>query len=178
MTAQSVMLGTHQTYIPTITQHGDTLVSSIVNGNQWYKNDVAIEGATGQTYIYTEIADYSVVVTYAAGGCGSSSEKLNIRTNASTVVKNHIECNVFPNPNNGVINLIFNKQLPETVQLELFTIDGKIVCKDIIRSVTENQVITFGSSNLPNGIYTLLIKTGKIVLNRLIIVHQPSNKEK
>jgi len=80
MVAQTVTLRTQQTYIPIIIQHGDTLVSSISEGNQWYKNDVAIKDATGQTYIWKETANYSVVVTYATTGCSSSSERLSIKT--------------------------------------------------------------------------------------------------
>jgi len=169
MTAQTVTLGVHQVYIPVITQHGDTLISSITEGNQWYKNDVAISGATGQTYVYTETANYSVVVTYASTGCSSSSEKLNIKT-ALPAVNADLACKIFPNPSNGQFNVALISDVSGTIQLELLTIDGKLIQKRRIEAITLRQVIPFGDSGLVKGIYTLRIHTNTGIVNRLIIV--------
>lgn len=169
MTAQTVTLGTHQSYIPVITQHGDTLVSSIIEGNQWYKNDVAIDGATGQTYVCTETANYKVVVTYATNGCSSSSEKYNIKT-ALSYINADLICKVYPNPSKGQFNLVFGSDVSGSIQLELLTIDGKSVQKSQLEDISKSHDFSFGDSHLAKGTYTLRIRTNAGIVNRLIIV--------
>lgn len=53
---------------------GDSVVltSSAVSGNQWYKNNVLITGATSQQYTVTKNGNYHVVVTNASN-CSSAS---------------------------------------------------------------------------------------------------------
>ena len=50
-----------------------TLTSSNVTGNQWYFNNVAITGATAQTYAATASGDYKVGYTDPVTGCTSFS---------------------------------------------------------------------------------------------------------
>lgn len=167
--AQTLTLGVHQNYIPVITQHGDTLVSSIVEGNQWYKNNVAIEGATGQMLVCKEAATYKVMVIYAATGCNSSSEKFGIIT-ALPLVNADLACKVYPNPSSGLFNLIFGSEILGTIQLKLLTIDGKLIMKHQLEDISKTQIIPFGDSGLAKGTYTLSIHTNAGIVNRLIIV--------
>lgn len=169
MVAQTVTLGIHQNYIPVITQHGDTLVSSKSEGNQWYKNDVVIVGATGQIYICTEAAYYKVVVTYAPTGCSSSSEKYDVKT-ALESIKADFSYKVYPNPSNGMFNLQFVSDITGKVQLELYACDGKLIIKNQVESGNGNQIVTFGDSGLVKGVYNLRIRTSTGVANKLIVV--------
>ena len=63
--------------VPVISKNGDTLISNIVIGNQWYFNFSPIENATNQTYVYTQNGIYSVVVT-GENGCKTQSSNLTI----------------------------------------------------------------------------------------------------
>ena len=74
---------------PTITPGGPTtfcaggnvlLTSSEATGNQWYKDNVLISGATNQTYSATTAGVYTV--TYTSGGC-TSSQSTGITVTAS-----------------------------------------------------------------------------------------------
>ena len=58
-----------------------TLTSNFTTGNQWYKNGVAINGATAQTYIATISGDYVVQFTNAAG-CAFSSPVTTVTVSA------------------------------------------------------------------------------------------------
>ena len=70
--------------VPTITAGGPTsfctgsvvLSSSAATGNQWYKDGVAISGATAQNYTATQAATYTVKVTVS--GCASTSSGLTV----------------------------------------------------------------------------------------------------
>lgn len=48
---------------PTITVDGTTLTSSSNRGNQWYRNGVAIEGATGKEFSFSQGGRYTVAVS-------------------------------------------------------------------------------------------------------------------
>ena len=74
--------------VPTITASGSTdicvgstvtLSSSSASGNQWYKDGVAISGATSQTYSVSSSGSYSVTVTNA-NNCSSSSASATVVT--------------------------------------------------------------------------------------------------
>jgi len=58
-----------------------TIQSSTGSSYQWYKNGVAIVGATNQTYDVTETGDYTVVITNAAGCASEASLALSFVIN-------------------------------------------------------------------------------------------------
>jgi hypothetical protein len=51
-----------------------TLNSSAATGNQWYKNGIAITGATSQNYIATETGDYTVKISN--GSCTTTASNV------------------------------------------------------------------------------------------------------
>ena len=64
--------------VPTINSSGNVLTSSYTDGNQWYRNDTLIDGATQQTYTLPEInyrQCYKVIETNSSW-CSSSSDSL------------------------------------------------------------------------------------------------------
>ena len=89
----------------TITTIGDTefckgnsvvLISSSVNGNQWYMNNAAIIGDTAQTLTITDAGSYYVKIT-SIYGCSAEATAVNVTVNSNP-----------PTPNfwneNGVLN--------------------------------------------------------------------------
>ncbi|HEV8505010.1 MAG TPA: hypothetical protein VGQ53_06410, partial [Chitinophagaceae bacterium] len=89
----------------TITKDGLILKSSSADGNQWFKNGVVIDGATGSQFEVQESANYTVQVS--KGACTVSSE---IDVDLTTDV-----IQVFPVPTDGKVNLI----LPPAVNASL-----------------------------------------------------------
>lgn len=82
---------------PTITQSGNTLSSSAASGNQWYKDGVAIEGATQHTYEATLPGLYTVRLS--ANGCISpSSNAINIVPTAINSPELESKILMYPNP--------------------------------------------------------------------------------
>lgn len=86
---------------PTITMTGVgtgtiVLTSSALNGNQWFRNGIAIEGATGRTFNATAQGSYSVSVNI--DGCVSQvSDSINLIVNSFRNQQPR-ELSVFPNP--------------------------------------------------------------------------------
>lgn len=57
-----------------------TLTSSIAIGNQWYKNNIIITGATARTYVATVSGVYTTKVS--SGGCLRSSDPVTVTASA------------------------------------------------------------------------------------------------
>lgn len=88
----------HPVNSPVISLEGQTLISDLQNGNQWYQNGAAIPGETNSSYTPFEYGSYSILNT-DTGGCLTSSPLysfLDCSKMADNVVSN-------PNDVNGII---------------------------------------------------------------------------
>jgi hypothetical protein len=127
--------------VPTITIFAGTLVSSAISGNQWYLNGAPINGATSQTYAYTEPGNYTVVVT--SNGCSSASSITEIFASVEEVLSKTV---VYPNPAEDILNV--NGLLPGTV-FNLLDARGQLVKSTILNSSSTSIDIT----DLQSGVY-------------------------
>lgn len=128
---------------------------------QWMKGANLITGATNPTYTVSENGDYRVIVTND-GGCTDTSEVYTI-TNANSIGElNKIaaQVKIFPNPADHIIHI----NSPVTVNLQLTTIDGRIV-------LDQEKANSLVIRALADGVYFLkimdtdnkLIKVEKII---------------
>lgn len=127
--------------VPTITTFNGSLVSSAINGNQWYLDGTPIDGATSQTYNYNGPGDYTVVVT--VNGCSSSSSIYVVAISVEELLK---AANVFPNPAADHINI---KGLLPGTQFILMDVRGQLVRTAILNS--DNTSVDI--ADLANGVY-------------------------
>lgn len=127
--------------VPTITIFAGSLVSSAISGNQWYLNGSPIDGATSQSFSYTEPGNYTVVVT--SNGCTSTSSVTEVFASVEELLSNTV---VYPNPAEEVLNI--NGLLPGTV-FNLLDARGQLV-----KSTTLNASSTsMDVADLQSGIY-------------------------
>jgi len=73
---------------------------------------------------------------------------------------------VYPNPNNGVVNINLTAELAKNASLEVYDALGKLVVKQVLA----NELNIINVSNLDNGIYmfkvlnnTNTVKIGKLI---------------
>lgn len=173
--AQTVTLAVSQDYslpeTPSVTQDADTLHSSVISGNQWYKNGGLIAGATAQTYVVTSSGDYRVTVTDPVTGCSAASGTLAVVKTAIAIIETTgFTYGIFPNPNNGSFTVEIAAEQAVPVVLELFSVDGKVVARQQFKSVSGKNSFLFGKENLVKGIYSLQIRCGNKTINRKLIV--------
>jgi hypothetical protein len=70
---------------PAFCEGGSVLLSSTAASSyQWYKDGVAIENATGQTYNVTEVGSYTAVVVNSNGCSSGTSNSIAVSSKAST----------------------------------------------------------------------------------------------
>jgi len=159
---------------PFITQNGFTLVSSAVNGNQWYNvNTGIVNGATSQNFIPTIIGDYYTIVTI--NGCSSSNSNniyiSNVGINEQFI--DSLEIQILPNPFSDKTTIIYTLTHEEKVELSIYTVMGLEIAKPVDEKQPKGkQIIILDASNLSTGIYFYRLKagnetkTGKIILER------------
>lgn len=90
---------------PTITKVNNVFTSSAATGNQWYRNNASITGATNQTYTATEPGYYQTKVT--AGTCTIASDSLQYQPTGISTIPSHAGINVYPVPVNDYLHVNF-----------------------------------------------------------------------
>ena len=133
-----------------ITLVGSTLVTGPGGTYQWFRDGVAVDGATQQTFEINalDFAIYSVRVT--TNGCVSTSEDFTyLITDAE---QNTSSFHVYPNPANETIFV----ELTETAS-EIRIVDP--LGKSWHKSAASKGLYTVNVRELPQGMYYLLVKS-------------------
>ena len=111
---------------PTITLNGTNLNSSAQNGNQWFRDGVAINGATSQVYNATISGNYSVQVTQ--NGCKSSMSELRAVVITSVVfIDNTHFIRLSPNPVKDEMILDFKLDGIYQLNIDLLDLNGRLL---------------------------------------------------
>lgn len=137
---------------PVITTAGANLSSSSnLATQQWYRNGNLIAGAVGPSYTATESGSYTVV---ASNDCGASAASAPSEITVSGINKIAFEgLKIYPNPVQN--NLVLENNNGETLQANLYGLDGSL-----IKSVTVRERVELDMAGLATGVYTLKITNG------------------
>ena len=119
---------------------------------QWYKNGVAIPGATSSTYYETGSGYYTVVVT-DINGCSVTSGGYTVTGGGGggggTAVNNvsaNTNIRIYPNPATSVLTV----DAPAKVNVSLLSVDGKLL-------IEQKDAHNIDISQLANGMYLIMI---------------------
>ncbi len=113
----------------------------------------------------------TVTTTYTITGViGACTNSLTITQNVSActgineVLENSIS--VYPNPNNGILNISLTAEISKNSSLEVYDALGKLVVKQALL----NELNSINFSNLDNGIYVfkVLNNTNAVKIGKLI----------
>ena len=153
---------------PIITRdaNGD-LVSSATTGNQWYKDGVAISGATAQTYKATSAGNYTVIVTQ--NGCPSpTSDPFNFIPTGLTNLGAGQYMHVYPNPVSTDLRIDFRVNGTMRIRAVLHDLAGKQVWK--AEELNSGTLLSIGK--LAGGTYLLTTMTdkGKVIHRERVVV--------
>lgn len=150
--------------VPTISQFGTVLTSSVATNIQWHINGSPIPGATAQTYDMglSGSGSYTVVVTDPLTGCTSESQPvlytgLNDQLSAAGI-------SMYPNPANDVLNFEFGNHSGEEIMVSVYDKTGKLVLSDVSGSSNRNIPL-----NIAAGTYSVEIKTSKGIYNSKLV---------
>jgi len=142
---------------PTIEVLGNTLKCASANV-QWYKDGVALEGATNPELNNIQTGNYFIKATNE-NNCFSFSDTLFVNLLNKKQLKNHNNCLIYPNPNTGEFNVAISSE-NKVITMELFTLDGKLLFSQPIFNTDEQSVIPVRCNSILKGNYFLLVKDG------------------
>ncbi len=154
---------------PIITQTGSILFSNSSSGNQWYRNLVAIYGATNQSYTPTENGQYYAIVTL--NGCSSdSSNNLDV-----TIIntENYLFSNfhIFPNPAKDILLIKTSGPPDEFINVKIFSSYGRFLKNYEFTGGPLFNEYRIDIRNFDGGVYLLMIENGrKNIIQKLIIL--------
>jgi len=139
---------------PYVTVDGNKLNSSADEGNQWYKDNEPLEGATSNTFEVTQSGEYFVEVTSL--GCSNSSETITFEITDIREEKLKGVISIFPNPFSSYIN-VNNSSPKKIIGLELVDLSGKVIIDFSDIEIRENNLLDLPTLNA--GAYILNVRT-------------------
>ena len=147
---------------PLVRREKNDLVSNALSGNQWYRDNTLIPGATSRRYTPTQNGQYKVLVN--GTDCPNSfSLPFNyILTNPAE------ELRLYPNPSNGRFNLAWTSSVPASVEIRLVNLLGKEMLHWQTVKPSSDTEVEVDLSSTPDGIYLLQVKTGPTIVTKKV----------
>jgi len=135
---------------PVITKNDTILTSNAASGNQWYKNNTKITGATAQTDTIKSNGSYFVIVT--VNGCSSDTSNIITITNSGIdELSFYNNIKIHPNPVADILTI----ETPQPAVIEIINIEGQL-----IKTLSANGNKTnIDVSAFQSGVYFIKIQT-------------------
>lgn len=151
---------------PVVSRYGNTL--SVSNSKpyvtyQWYKNGVAIPGATAATVAISSLGEYTVAVS-TSYGCDGQSVSLNI--NKLIGIDNDVIL-MLPNPARDYIDLVDTRPDGTIVQVMIFNAIGQVVYQGALEQSIKKQISLHG---LPAAVYNVRLSRGEAISNKKLVI--------
>ena len=133
---------------------------------QWFKNGVFLTTTNGPL---TNIGEGAYVVIVSDNvGCTAVSDTFMVSSLVNTTAPDWAGgLLIVPNPTSGQLSVIFPDQFQEAAKLTIFDVTGNQVRQESALTPTR---VNFDLSNLPNGLYTVLVQVDRQVIARKIVV--------
>ncbi|MCX6284450.1 MAG: T9SS type A sorting domain-containing protein, partial [Bacteroidetes bacterium] len=155
---------------PVIVNHGDTLLSNAIAGNQWYYEGAPINNAIGQSLVAHYSGWYWDAVTI--NGCASDTSNNIYITITGINDPSATSFVVSPVPNNGQFKLTMNTKTAESFDIAISnTIGAMIYSKDkvMVNGPTE---LLIDLRPVPAGVYTMIIRSGETRIIKKIVINK------
>ncbi len=161
---------------PTITQIGDTIISSASNFYQWQLNSLDIPGATNQSYTILQSGLYTVVVGDSTSCKNSFTEYVLISGVDDVMGDGNIS--ISPNPSNGNFTVEFTGQT-DNVSIDIVNTVGQIIfssaeSRSIGNSRFKKEIDLRNDAMhcVATGVYIVEIKTKDVLLRKKIMIEE------
>jgi len=139
-----------------ITRSGDSLLSSVANGNQWYLDGVEIAGSNDSVYVITSNGTYYTMVT--EGGCSSGASNSISILNVSIREISAGLFDIYPNPSTGIFNIRINTTGKDAYDIEIYNNLGTLLWKQQNAVAEGNNIKKIELSVPVSGVYTVVLR--------------------
>ncbi len=147
---------------PNYWQTGNTVQTGLQGYDlQWYLNGDSIPGANGNVLELEQSGTYYLTSTNYFG-CISQSQVVELSYTPPDTVDSVDEIliknlELYPNPNNGVFNLLFDVSQNSNITISIHDVLGKIVYQEQLSDYHGKYSKTLNLSSHSNGLYTVSI---------------------
>lgn len=112
---------------PEIFQQGDSLISSVDIGNQWYDLNGPLDGETGKVFYPQSEGNYYSIVNSEDGCPSEPSNTINFIFTGIDGDRIKSSIGVFPNPFNDEIHIRFSQVPDNTINVSLTDLTGRMI---------------------------------------------------
>ncbi|MFZ1610601.1 MAG: CUB domain-containing protein [Chitinophagales bacterium] len=154
---------------------GNVTLSAATAGGQtyqWYKGNTLISGATSSSYVATIGGNYKCKVTKAATGCYKFSNIIPVSVSCKTANFDDLSLKIFPNPNGGDFQLVFNSTCEGKVHIFIYNSIGELIIKD--QGEMEDMMFAKNYTITKNaqGCYLVKVVCDEISMSEIIIINR------
>ncbi|MCX6283217.1 MAG: Ig-like domain-containing protein, partial [Bacteroidetes bacterium] len=153
---------------PAIIANGYLLTSTTPSGNQWFHDGIAVIGATSQTYTVHATGWYWTVVN--TGGCSSDSSNNIYILWVGTTEYEAGNIDISPVPNDGHFSISITSPSEISYTLDIYNNLGLLIFGSKTIRVNRTAVIPVDLSNMPGGLYTVVLKNNATRLMRKLLI--------
>ena len=138
---------------PVISQSGDTLISSVAGGNQWYNTTSLIPGANDSIYVPVTTGNYFVIISDSNGCISDTSNKIYVVITGINNLSDNKNINIYPNPTFDNLTI----ESPQSAVIEITNIQGQL----IKTFATTGNKTNIDVSAFPCGMYVVEVRMEK-----------------
>lgn len=166
------ILGIQQLVLPVIRQNGDTLSINPITTlgtlqYQWQRNGVPIAGANDSTFRFTQLGNYTLVITTSAG-CRVTSAAFAVTSLENALKKAPLL--VYPNPAATTLNISLADAGINHLNYRLVGANGQVSMQGVLNLDNAGQAPELNVSQLPRGIYLLQLTDGNTTVTKKVML--------
>lgn len=136
---------------------------------QWYKNNVAIGGATSNSYTTSTKGKFYCLAT--KDGCSSASKLLVVTDGCREGELTQEEMMVMPNPASDNFEIVFTAAQAGNATIQISTITGSVILNENAEVIAGEQTRSYTTENMPSGMYLVSMQfaNGAVIAHKIII---------
>lgn len=158
----------HINFTEFATEEGKDIVS-IYNGDQ----DLIGEYSGSELPDPIEIATDMVIILWSTNSTVTDDGWSFDYTVDGVGVQENFEydnLSIYPNPTNGQLNVAFDIEKAEQLEIQLYNMSGQVIMKDVVNGFNGHYQNSFDLSNLSKGVYVLSIVSDKGKVEKKVVL--------
>ena len=148
-----------------------TNTSTGATSYSWDFGDFTNSSATAPAHAYAVNGTYTVVLTAINGNCTDTTTFLVDVTVGLNELVSGSNLSIFPNPANETVNVSFNQNTNDMIQIELIDATGRVVAQNQSIEIGANSV-SFDVTNLSSGFYTVRLSNSNGTENQKLMIQK------
>ncbi len=148
-----------------------TNTSTGATSYSWDFGDFTNSSATAPAHAYAVNGSYTVVLTAINGNCTDTTIFLVDVTVGLNEVATSSNLTIFPNPANETVNVSFEQNTNDLIQIELIDATGRVIAQESSLEIGTNNV-SFEVTNLSSGFYTVRLTNANGSENQKLMIQK------